>query len=171
VISNPKWFRYEWIWEKTRSTGFLAANRKPLKSHENILVFSEKSALYHPQKSKAPPYKTKGMENRCALYGKHRRLSVVNNGDRYPNTIIKIPNPNFGSNHPTQKPVALFEYLIKTYTNEGDLILDNCAGSGTTAIAALNTGRDYILMEKEAEYIEVIHKRIASHTVQLQLAV
>ena len=168
VMSNPKWFRYEWIWEKTCSTGFLDANRKPLKSHENILVFSESRSNYNPQKIKSKPYKRPS--GICSLYGKHDQTGTVNNGDRYPNTLIKIPNPNFESKHPTQKPVALFEYLIKTYTNEGDVILDNCAGSGTTAIAALNTNRNYILMEKESEYIEVINKRISGHTIQLSLA-
>jgi site-specific DNA-methyltransferase (adenine-specific) len=189
VMSNPKWFKYEWIWEKENGSNFPNANYSPMKVHENILIFGQfptsptpsKLKNYNPQFASGRPYqilyKTNRSQNgvyRDNLNGRKSSVfdtptPIKNGGYRYPRSVIKL-NMDRGL-HPTQKPVALFEYLIKTYTNEGDLILDNCAGSGTTAIAALNTGRDYILMEKEAEYIEVIHKRIASHTVQLQLAV
>ena len=161
VMSNPKWFRYEWIWEKSNGTGFLSASKMPLKIHENILIFSEFSAKYEPIKTPGKPYSAK-RRGGCELYGQ-KRISSISDGWRFPNTLIRFTNPRHESTHPTQKPVALFEYLIKTYTNEGDLILDNCAGSGTTAVAAINTNRNYILMEKEAKYIEVINQRLGNH--------
>jgi len=176
VMSNPKWFKYEWIWEKSHSTGFLDCNKKPMKQHENILVFYEKQPIYNPQmfkKDKAKIRNGKIIHKLTDLYGsfKEDAARIHPNDVGYPLTIQYFPSPYKGSGnnaaagfHPTQKPVALFEYLIKTYTNEGDLILDNCAGSGTTAIAAINTNRNYILMEKELDYFEVIKERIAKHS-------
>jgi len=167
VMSNPDMFRYEWIWEKTMPVGYLDANRKPLKCHENILVFSKTTSVYNPQFWFSKPYKKDGRGSDATQYRKVDKKIVDNkDGRRFPLSFIKIPNSNHGSVHPTQKPVALFEYLIKTYTNEGDLVLDNCAGSGTTAIACLNTNRSYILMEKEPKYIKVINKRIRGYKLQ-----
>jgi site-specific DNA-methyltransferase (adenine-specific) len=186
VMSNPKWFRYEWIWSKNVYSGFLNANKKPLNSHENILVFYETQPTYNPQfrdyseatLARYPKGKTKkaGGKNIESIYGLQNGNKGDVNHDRgaYPITVQEIKgvnNANSARLHPTQKPVDLFSYLIKTYTNEGDLVLDNCAGSGTSAIAAINTNRNYILIEKEAEYIEVINKRIAEHTKQLVLEV
>ncbi len=164
VMSNPKWFRYEWIWYKNIGTNFLDANRKPLKIHEEILVFSKKLASYFPQKTFGKAYYQK-QGNVPEIIADKKLISIdtINYGDRYPTSVIKFKSQR--GLHPTQKPVSLFEYLIKTYTKENDLVLDNCAGSGTTAIACINTNRRYILMEKEPKYYEVINKRINDHTV------
>lgn len=168
VMSNPKWFKYEWIWHKTMPVGFLNANRKPLNDHEHILIFGEKSSIYNPQYIPCPPRRATGTSKvKTELYSWYDNPNYVPKevyDKYYPRTVISFSNGNNKSKHPTQKPVALFEYLIKTYTNEGDLVLDNCAGSGTSAIAALNTNRNYILIEKEDEYFEVIKERIIKHT-------
>ncbi|MBD2316686.1 DNA-methyltransferase [Phormidium tenue] len=163
VMSNPKWFKYEWIWEKSVSSGFLDANRKPLKIHENILIFYKQTPNYNPQMRKGEPYIKHQSPNRAAAYNKIKACTLINEGQRFPNTVIKIRNGNNKSSHPTQKPVPLIEYLIKTYTQEGELILDNTAGSGTLAIAAINTNRQYICIEKDPHYFEVMRDRIANH--------
>jgi site-specific DNA-methyltransferase (adenine-specific) len=161
ITSNLKWFRCEWIWQKSNGGGFLNANKYPLKRHENILVFSGSLPLYYPQKTKGKPYSC-----RSSSAGETTQDQTVagwitdNSGDRFPTSVLIFSNET--GLHPTQKPVALFEYLIKTYTNEGDLVLDNCIGSGTTAIAALNTGRHFIGIEKEPKYVEIARRRIAA---------
>mgnify|MGYP000173203420 CR=1 FL=1 len=164
VMSNPKWFKYEWIWEKTCATGFLDANKKPLKNHENILIFYHKSPRYNPQKQKGEPYiKKRRTPDRAVIYNQVRGPLTINKGSRYPKTVLPMANGNYKSPHPTQKPVALIEYLLKTYTLENELILDNTAGSGTLAIAAINTNRRYICIEKDPGYFEVMRDRIESH--------
>ena len=158
--SNLKLFKYEWIWQKTMSTGFLNAKKMPLKSHENILVFYKKLPVYNPQMRVGfKPYSTaRGSKN--TNYGKFDNSYVSSsNGDRYPVDIIEFKHDK-EKLHPTQKPVALLEYLIKTYTNEGDIVLDNCMGSGSTCVAAVKTGRRYIGFEKEPEYFDIACKRL-----------
>ena len=165
VMSNPKMFRYEWVWEKTMGTGFLDANRRPLRCHENILVFSQKRTAYHPQKWKSNPYERKRKPGSKAVhYGKHDRgnTSLSEDGDRYPVSFIKFSNGNHGNVHPTQKPVALMEYLIKTYTNEGETVLDFTMGSGTTGVACKNLNRNFIGIELEKDYYEIAEKRIGA---------
>jgi predicted methyltransferase len=247
VMSQPKMYRYSWIWEKDNGTGFLSAKRIPLKIHEDILFFSKANEIgeneslrqyfqdeikkaglktckqinhllgvdergggmashyfskkkdlqqwalptkemyaklqmtgcfkrdypnieseyvgrvnditYNPQMKSGKAYKiTSGRAS--DIYGaNYKSIETNNSGERYPTTILKF-NRDKNKFHPTQKPVALFEYLIKTYTNEGDLVLDNCAGSGTTGIAARNLNRNFILIEKEQEYIEIINNRL-----------
>jgi site-specific DNA-methyltransferase (adenine-specific) len=162
VMSNTGWFRYEWIWEKDMGTGFLNAKKQPLRITENISVFANGQTKYYPQMRKGfKPYICKqGSDSNN--YGKYSRVETINNGDRYPvNSIKNIRNGD--KQHPTQKPVALIEYLIKTYTKEGELILDNTAGSGTLAIACINTNRRYICIEKDEHYFEVMRTRIANH--------
>lgn len=169
VNSNRKDFRYEWIWEKIQGTGFLNANKMPLKIHEQILVFYRKLPIYNPQKWQGKPLSLKSSEIISRNYN-HRKTVPYNNptGLRYPIDIIRCKNDKDRYNstiknkplHPTQKPVALIEYLIKTYTTPGELVLDCFLGSGTTAVAAINTGRKYIGFEKETEYIEMAKKRI-----------
>ena len=171
VMSNPKWFKYEWIWEKSKSTGFLNCNWQPLKSHEGILLFGEfkcspsnqQNKNFNPQMSFGKPYRDKGSNVKASIYNLYKKASNDNKGTRYPKSVIKFANPNYKSIHPTQKPVPLLEYLIKTYTTEGELILDNTAGSGSLAIAALNTKRNYICIEKDDHYFEVMSNRIAAH--------
>ena len=166
IMSNLKMFKYEWIWDKCQCTNFYNARRQPLKKHENILIFN--SNIYYPQKeiinSSDYRYRKNGRNSTAkknSVYGDIKKSKRLETGERYPNSILIFSNTNAkGKQHPTQKPVALFEYLIKTYTNEGDLVLDNCAGSGTTGVACKNLGRKYILIEKEEKYIEIIQKRI-----------
>ena len=166
VMSNVKMFKYEWVWDKKTGLGFLDAKYRPLKSHENVLVFgnggvsngSKIPMKYNPQ-GVIPSEKVK--KNNVKYEGLHSnpsKLEYKETGTNYPKSIQTFSKDN--GLHPTQKPVALFEYLIKTYTNEGDLVLDNCAGSGTTAIACINTKRNYILIEKEKKYCEIAQKRI-----------
>ena len=171
IHSNLKMFKYEWIWDKVNPSGFQIAKYQPLKQHENILVFGKNKINYYP--IKIPRDKIKKSRH----YGKSSEsnpLAYVDNinreySDYNPKSIITVSNANRkGRLHPTQKPVALFEYLIKTYTNEGEIVLDNCIGSGTTAIAALNTGRFFIGIEKEEKYVEIARKRIDEHMQQLR---
>ena len=159
ITSNLKMFKYEWIWEKEQGVNFLLSKKVPLKVHENILVFG--GNIYFPQMEKGKPYLS-GKGNSGDVTKNVIKIQTKNEGTRYPRSVIKI-NREVGL-HPTQKPVALFEYLIKTYTNEGDIVLDNVAGSGTTGVACKNTNRNYILIEKEPEYIDIINKRLNSLT-------
>lgn len=165
ISSNMKDFRYSLIWDKIRAAGFLNANRMPLKQHEDINVFYKMQPTYNPQKYIDKPYdKTKYNGNKLDknVLGAYTSQSSKNEGERFPKSILTF-SQNWRRQdqiHPTQKPVELMEYLIKTYSNEGDLILDNCAGSGTTAIACLNTNRQFIVMEKEQKYYDIILKRV-----------
>jgi site-specific DNA-methyltransferase (adenine-specific) len=167
--SNPKLFRYKWIWEKNVSPSFVLANKMPLKIHEDVLIFYKTPAIYNPQKTKGEPYSTK-RKDKMPITGIMRTSTENVTGDRYPKDIIKIKLDNHGiSMHPTQKPVALFEYLIKTYTNEGDLVLDNCSGSGTTAIACINANRRYICIEQNEEYVRRSRQRVQDHEPLLRI--
>ncbi len=154
--SNLAWLKHEWIWEKPSGTGFLNANRAPMKSHENILVFAPGSVPYNPQMEAGKPYVVK-RGRRSSNYGNDRvgdaggiEIITTNTGTRYPKTVLRF-NRDQGLIHPTQKPVALFEYLIRTYTDPNGLVLDNAIGSGTTAVAALATLRRYIGFELDTE--------------------
>ncbi|MCB0538617.1 MAG: site-specific DNA-methyltransferase [Oceanospirillaceae bacterium] len=166
IMSQPKLYRYTLIWEKTKAGGFLNAKRMPLQAHEDILVFYKKLPNYNPQMEIGKPYTKKAVTNGDGKnYGKFDRVGqiAVNDGKRYPRSVVKFSNDNHGSLHPTQKPIELFEWLIKTYTNEGDVVLDNTAGSGTTAIACLNTNRHFIVMEQDQKYYEIMCNRIEKH--------
>ena len=175
INSNRKWFKYEWIWEKDRGTNFLQATYMPLKLHENIIVFYDNATIYNPQKeipksvnsinrAKRALSDIKRLQGQYLLTGKQNR-----NLDKFkfPESIIyfkrEIGNNQFAKDrvsHPTQKPVALFEYLIKSYTDEGDLVLDPFIGSGTTAVACINLNRHYIGCELEKKYYDIAIKRI-----------
>lgn len=160
--SNLPMLRYEWIWMKNNATGFLNANKMPLKAHENILVFYKSLPTYNPQKTHGhkPVNKYKKHSSDGSNYGK-TIIGTEGGGqtDRYPVDVLYFPQ-DVERYHPTQKPVALFRYLIETYTNVGETILDNCIGSGTTAVAAISCGRNFIGIEKEKEYVEVASKRL-----------
>lgn len=152
-------FRYSWYWVKPH-TGQLNAKRMPLKNVEEILVFYKKQPTYNPQFETGKPYTVnrknyKGSE----CYGAQRDHATVNNGIRYPKQVLQFAL-NEKRVHPTQKPVSLLEYLIKTYTNAGDLVLDNCMGSGSTGVACLNTGRDFIGIELDKNYFSIAKERI-----------
>ena len=176
-ISNIGWFRYDWIWDKVQPTGAFIAQKQPMKLHETISVFYKKQCTYNRQfterskkdlrPNQVETTKKLGRVEYEYLGGQRKLYSVDWDYTKVnPKTIIqfqKSSERNKEYSHPTQKPVALFEYLIKTYTNEGDTVLDNCAGSGTTGIAALNTGRNYILIEKDPSYCDIIRRRIENH--------
>lgn len=156
-VSNLKMLRYEWIWNKSSGTGHLNAKKMPMKNHENVLVFYKKLPTYNPQMTKGKPY-TQKSGRASSNYNPQERVTTINEGLRYPLTIQRFNNEK--GLHPTQKPVALFEYLIKTYTNKGETVLDNCMGSGTTAIACLNTGRQYIGFELDKKYFDIACQRL-----------
>lgn len=173
INSNRDIFKYEMIWDKNKGCQPALAKIQPMKSHENILVFGKGKLLYNPQMSIGTPYERNNNGYKKDNNHKLGLKPIVqkNEGVRYPKTILMYPKEWSAQTllTPTQKPVALFEYLIKTYTNEGDTVLDNCAGSGTTAIACINTKRNYILMEKEQRYFDMINKRIIQLTSQTVL--
>ena len=180
IYSNRKLFKYEWIWIKNIPTGFVHAKNMPMRKHENILVFSKgsmghKSLLgdrrmeYNPQ---GVIYTDEIEKIRPSKHGRNLGTRPKQVGREYkkaknfPTTILEVKNDE--KVHPTQKPVALFEYLIKTYTNKGETVLDNCMGSGTTAIACLNTNRNFIGFEKDKEYWEIANERIEKYLSNLE---
>jgi site-specific DNA-methyltransferase (adenine-specific) len=168
VCSNLKWFRYQWVWEKSKASNFLLARKQPLKAHEDVLVFSESAPAYYPQKTKGDPFAGAGRAK------KGSNSDVVNNvpnptfrndnsGDRFPRSVQYFKtaeSEKTGALHPTQKPVALMEYLIKTYTNEGETVMDFTCGSGTTGVACANTGRKFIGIELDLGYFNIALDRI-----------
>lgn len=163
--SNLKLLKYEWIWEKTSATGHLNAKKMPMKAHENILVFYKKLPTYNPIKTQGHTRKVSKAEHKVnskmSTNYNPTGLTTYDSTERYPRSVLKFPNDKQKTAlHPTQKPVALMEYLIKTYTNSGELVLDNVAGSGSTAIAAMNTGRNFIAIEKDEAYFKVAQQRI-----------
>lgn len=160
VNAGRKFFRYEIIWHKTRATGFLNARKMPLRAHENILVFYRKLPTYNPVFSVKKAY-LRVSGGTSEVYGKIKdRHSTKSDGKRYPHDVIKMPHHNFGLLHPTQKPVELTEWLVKTYTNPGDTVLDCFMGSGTTGVACVCNGRNFIGMELQEKYFEIAKNRI-----------
>ena len=171
INSNPALFKYEWIWDKKNAANFYQSRYQPLRTHENILVFSKAAATYtkqstklryNPQMGSGEPYaRTRLNSGNYSYRNSWQQHKTENAGTRYPTSILHIVRPQMGGSlHPTQKPVALFEYLIRTYTNEGDTVLDPTAGSGTTAVACRKSNRHYICIEKEADYCAIAEKRI-----------
>jgi site-specific DNA-methyltransferase (adenine-specific) len=170
-MSNIKNYKYDWVWNKRKGGNPLTAKVQPIKITENIMIFNATAEVYAPIMTPRDKPKQRG--------GNSGRISETTNNafienktytEKYPKNIIDISNADQTNKlHPTQKPVALFEYLIKTYTNEGELVLDNCIGSGTTAIACANTGRNYIGIEKDKTYYDIAVKRIAEHERQLTI--
>ena len=167
VVSNIKMFKYEWIWEKQKASNFMSFKYQPAKYHENIVVFCKGTPKYNPQKwiieeDKRDKRKTinNPITNKDGIHGGIIRLRNTDDGTRYPKSIIKIDKSINNNTHPTQKPVALMEYLIKTYTNEGDLVLDNCMGSGTTGVACKNLNRNFIGIELDEKYFNIAKQRI-----------
>ena len=158
--SNLKLLKYEWIWEKEQGTGHLNAKKMPLKSHENIMVFYKKPPTYNPQMvgNEVRTVKRSGNKSKTTNYGDFIEIKESTYIGRYPKDIIKF-NKDKGY-HPTQKPVALLEYLIKTYTNEGEIVLDSCMGSGSTGVACRNTGRKFIGIELDDKYFEISKSRL-----------
>jgi len=165
--SNPKLFRYKWVWLKSRKTNILNAKKQPLRQHEDVLVFYKMLPVYNPQMQEGPPRKD---NRKLDSFGKSisgdaslKPISSINDGFYYPQDVLDIKQNMLADWHPTQKPVALFEYLIKTYTNENELVLDNCSGSGTTAIACMNANRRFICIERDETYHRKSIERISNH--------
>ena len=167
MMSNKKMWKYNLVWDKVLPSGFLNANRMPLRSHEEICIFYKKQPIYNPQKIKGKPNHSKGKPKDCEN-NNYGDFEFVDNskelGDmKHPVSIVRFSKPHPSvSVHPTQKPVEICEWLIRTYTNEGMLVLDNCMGSGSTGVACVNTGRNFIGIELDENYFNVAKNRIES---------
>jgi site-specific DNA-methyltransferase (adenine-specific) len=184
VMSNPEMFKCEWIYKKRCASNFAQAKYMPMKEHESVLVFGKGKVNYYPIKEERVgsgkerakyAYTDKSRHSSGEFVGMikgeyDKENDAGNEEKRYPSSVQEFNNRASGDRglHPTQKPVALCEYLIKTYTNEGETVLDNCAGSGTTGIACQNTGRNYILIEKEQKYIDIIKTRLEDNAMRMQ---
>ena len=170
IMSKPKWFRHEWIWVKNKPSNFFHAKRMPLKKHESILVFGKQSPNYYPiktdlhKRNKAADRPLKNPHALCKSGSIHKRYLLYESIGRFPTTILEFPKDKERL-HPTQKPIGLFQYLIKTYTQEGDTVLDNCIGCGTTAIAAITANRHFIGIEKDKAF-----HRLAMNRTRLAIA-
>lgn len=173
-ISNLKNYKYDWVWKKPRGTGHLNAKKMPMRDSENISVFNVHHSLYNPQKSVGEPYKPKSSKtDRLSISGETTYGTFIdgnsvreeNFGDRYPKTIIEFGVVERGNVHQTQKPVPLMEYLIKTYTNEDETVLDFTMGSGTTGVACVNTNRNFIGIELDEKYFEIAKCRIIENNL------
>ena len=170
MYSNKSMWRYNLIWEKTQPTGFLNAKKMPLRSHEDICIYYKGMPTYNPQKSTGHKRKVSKAEHKTNCknttdYGEHG-LTTYDSTERYPRSVLKFAKDSQKSAlHPTQKPVALLEYLIKTYTNPGETVLDNCMGSGSVGVACLNTDREFIGIELDRRYFCIANERISKHNV------
>ena len=165
INSNIDLFRYEWIWEKSRPSNFFFAKKGVMKYHENVLVFYKKLPTYNPIMRKGQKaHDSRGGISKNNITGTTNVRKPNTSNLKYPSSIIKVKSTDSTRNlHPTQKPVALLEYLIKTYTLEGETVLDNTMGSGSTGVACVNTNRNFIGIEKDDKYFEVAKKRIEEH--------
>lgn len=162
-LSNLKNYKYDWIWDKVKGTGFLNAKRQPMRNHELISVFYKKQCTYNPQKTYGhkmkKSYRSKDLQT--DVYGEMKNDYTYESTERYPRSIQVFSTDTQNSSlHPTQKPVALIEYLIKTYTNDGELVFDSCMGSGTTGVACINTNRRFIGIELDNNYFKIAKERI-----------
>ena len=180
ILSNEEWFKYKIVWIKSKSTNFLNAKKQPLRKHEDICVFYKKQPTYNPQMTPGESY-DKGIrkDQFTGSYGDFKPYHVKSDGMRYPNDVVFYDEDDFDDcvyfktaesegpvYHPTQKPVELGRYLIKTFTNEGDIVLDNAMGSGSTGVACVNTNRNFIGIEKDDKYFEIAKKRIEQYKTQ-----
>ena len=166
ITSNLKDFKYNWIWKKSKATGFFDAKKRPLNDYETISVFYSKLPTYNPQMTVAEKNYKRGFVKRkkSDCYGEEKDFVQIDIGLRYPKRIIEIGNADTRDiEHSTQKPIELMEYLVKTYTNEGDIVLDNCMGSGTTNIACIKLNRKSIGIEKEKQYYDVAVRRASEY--------
>lgn len=161
IASNVRRYRYEWIWEKGNATGFLNAKKQPLRAHESAQVFYNRQPTFNPQMTSGHTRKTtrrKTVNSEC--YGKALNLTEYDSTDRYPRSVqFFSSDKQTASYHPTQKPVEWMAFLVKTYTNPGDVVLDNCMGSGTTGVAALQAGRRFIGIERDPKYFKIADSR------------
>ena len=160
ISSNMKMFKYDWCWKKPKGTGHLNAKKQPMRNKEDIAIFYSKQCTYNPQMVSGIPYNEKSGKKSFDGYGKDKRIGNSNSGTRYPKQVVDFNVVERGTLHPTQKPVALMEYLIKTYTNEGETVLDFTMGSGTTGVAAKNLNRKFIGIELDETYFSIAKERI-----------
>lgn len=161
VMSNLKMYKYDLVWEKTVSSGQLNVKRQPLRNHESILIFYDKPGTYNEQKTEGLPYSIKRKVTfKGEGYGKQKDSAKQNDGFRHAKSVIQIPNPRIKSGHPTEKPVALMEHLVKTYSNENDVVLDSCMGFGSTGIACKNLNRRFIGIELNADSFSIAKKKL-----------
>ena len=164
--SNLEWLKYEWIWDKVRGVGFQVAKYRPMMQHENILVFGKGKVTYNPQMTKRNDVKRSKSYAKVDSSNplKYNHGEVIEYTERHPTSILTYSNASQkGKEHPTQKNLDLFEYLVKTYTNEGDIVLDNCMGSGTTNLACLKLNRQSIGIEKEKQYYDIAVRRASEY--------
>jgi len=170
VMSNRKLFRYEWIWNKTFGKEPFAKGKRPQKAHESVLIFYCEQPKFNPVKRRGKPYIDRRINQKIksAHYIKDR-VGIINGGEREPISVIDFPMANFEDMHPTEKPVGLFEYLIRTYSNENDLVFDGFGGSGTTAVACHKSKRNFIVIEKEQKYFDLATRRLDDERTQLSL--
>jgi site-specific DNA-methyltransferase (adenine-specific) len=159
IMSNVASFKYEWIWRKEAGTGLLNAKKQPLRNHEEVCVFYKSQPIYNPVWLEGKPYRCK-KGGETSNYNPSGTVVTESDGRRYPLTVLDF-NRDRNKVHPTQKPVALMEYLIKTYSNEGMIVLDNCMGSGTTGVACVNLNRSFIGIEQDEQYFKIAERRIA----------
>ena len=173
ILSQPHMYKYKWVWEKSKPTNFLNAKKQPLRKHEDVCVFYKKQPTYHPQMTQGEPYdKGTRKDQLCGNYGDFDPVHVASEGERYPTDIVYVKTAECEGAvlHPTQKPIELGRYMIRTYTNPGDVVLDNTFGSGSFLVAALMEGRNFIGIEKnenvalfkreEIDYIDVAKRRL-----------
>ena len=161
VMSNPEWFKYDLVWQKTIGSGQLNINRQPLRMHESILVFCDGAGVYNEQKTPGSPYKiNRKVSQFKSSYGKQKDHKTINDGFRRAKSVITVSNPRVKDGHATEKPVALMKYLIETYSNKGDVVLDFAAGRMTTGIACINIDRRFIGIELDDYWYEVGVTRI-----------
>ena len=161
-MSNIKHFKYDWVWEKEQGANFMLCKYQPYKVHEIVSVFSKATHKYFPQMTDGKPY-ISGKGTSGDITGNVKKIQTKNDGKRYPRSIQKFCTDKSKSKHPTQKPIALLEYLIRTYTNEGETVLDFTAGSMSTVIACINTNRNCIAIEKDDHYFSVGCERVHNH--------
>lgn len=169
-ISNIKNYKYDIVWDKVRGSGFLNVHKQPMRNHELISIFYRKQCIYNPQKTFGHVKKEafRRRELQTEVYGKTKKDNYYNSTERYPRSIVTFSTDTQKSSlHPTQKPIALLEYLIKTYTNEGMTVLDNCMGSGSTAIACIDTNRKFIGMDIEKKYFDIATNRIKERLMEI----
>jgi site-specific DNA-methyltransferase (adenine-specific) len=166
ITSNLSWFKYEWCWQKPKGTGHLNAKKQPMRDKEDIAVFYERQCTYNPQMTAGDPYKPKAGKNfsnnssMTESYGSYTDFRNHNNGTRYLRQVLRFGRVERNVVHPTQKPVPLLEYLIRTYTTEGETVLDNCMGSGSTGVACVKTGRNFIGIELDGCYFDTATSRV-----------
>lgn len=170
VVDNLEYYRYSWYWNKVSPTGFLNSKNQPLRCVEEILIFSKEKPAYNPQMQRTKQFRKKGGYSETNNYGKYNAKYITENNVKFPKNLITISNADKSNSlHPTQKPVELFEYFIKTYTKENDVVLDCCFGSGTTAVACKRLNRNFIGYEISKKYVDVANSRLKALPEKLDM--